>query len=669
MTDVLQGLVSWVGAHPHWAGAIVALVAFAESLAFLGLLVPGAAVMFAAGALVASGSLGFWPICLAAIAGAVVGDGLSFWLGHRYRRHIADLWPFRKHPDLLWRGESFFLRHGGKSILLGRFVGPVRPVVPVVAGMLDMRPLAFYLTNVVSALAWAPAYLLPGMAFGASLALAGAVAGRLALLLAGVVLGAWIVAAGIRQLARNLGPPALRWGAELARWAREHPAVAWLLGDLLDPERPPGRGLLLWSALLVGGVWLFSGVLQDVLSLDPLVGADRSVRELFQNLRAPAGDRLMAVASELGDATVLGAVAALVVLWLLWKKAWPDLAYFLAAVVFGLLTVAVVQAVLHLSRPPEAGPGAGGVSFPSGHATLSLVVYGFVAVLAASELRGRWRSVPYAAAGVLVAAIAGGRLYLGAHRLSEILAGLALGTTWLALSAIARQRHRPRLPGRAFAPAVAAVLVVVGALHVRASQAADLARYAVREPLRTMTVREWRAGGWRRLPAHRVDLRGVHEEPMNLQWAGDLAAIRAALAADGWREPLPPSARNALRWLLPAPELADLPLLPEVHDGRYESIRMIHRAAPGGGSPVALRLWAMNVRLEPGGVPLWVGSVARLRLRRLPLLAFPVTGAPYRRPAGPRHPLLPAGCRAASAGGRTALLCAPPARSGPDGGR
>ncbi len=639
---------------------MVTLVAFAESLAFFGLLVPGAAVMFAAGALIANGALDFWSTCFWAIAGAVVGDGLSYWLGRRYRRHVAALWPFRRHPELLARGEAFCLRHGGKSILLGRFVGPVRPVVPIVAGMLDMRPLTFYLTNVASAIAWAPAYLLPGMAFGASLALAGAVAGRLALLLTGVVLGAWLLAATIQRIARNLGPPARRWGAQLAGWARGHRAAAWLLGDLLDPERPPERGLVLWSALLVGGTWLFFGVLEDVSNLDPLVLADRSVHHFFNSLRVPLADRLMAAASELGDATVLGAVAAFVVLWLVWKRSWPDLAYFLAAVLFGLLTVAVVQAAFRAPRPAVVELGLGGYSFPSGHATLGLVVYGFVAVLAASQLRGRWRPVPYVVAGVLVAAIAGARLYLGAHRLSDLVAGLALGAAWLALSAIARQRHRPRLPGPAFAPAAAAVLVAAGLWHVPASQAADLAHYGVREPRRTMAAKVWRAGGWRLLPERRLDLRGTHEEPLDLQWAGDLDAIRAALAASGWREPLPPSPRNALRWLLPEPEIADLPLLPEVHDGRYDSLRMIHPVAGGGGAPVALRLWSTNVRLQPGGVALWVGSLAHLRLRRLPLLAFPVTGAPYRRALGTGHPLLPAGCRTASGGHRRVVLCAPP---------
>lgn len=120
MIDLIRQLIEWVGNHPHWAGVIIALVAFCESLAFVGLVVPGALIMFAAGALITGGALGFWSTFLWAVAGAILGDGLSYWLGHHYRSRIGTFWPFNHHPELLDRGAAFFHRHGGKSILLGR---------------------------------------------------------------------------------------------------------------------------------------------------------------------------------------------------------------------------------------------------------------------------------------------------------------------------------------------------------------------------------------------------------------------------------------------------------------------------------------------------------------------------------------------------------------------
>ncbi|MES9896122.1 MAG: VTT domain-containing protein, partial [Candidatus Thiodiazotropha endolucinida] len=92
---------------------------------------------------------------------------------------LRGFWPFNRHPATLQRGITFFQRYGGKSVALGRFFGPVRAIIPLVAGMLGMPPLRFLAANILSALVWAPAYLLPGIVFGASLELASEVAFRL----------------------------------------------------------------------------------------------------------------------------------------------------------------------------------------------------------------------------------------------------------------------------------------------------------------------------------------------------------------------------------------------------------------------------------------------------------------------------------------------------------
>jgi membrane protein DedA with SNARE-associated domain len=156
----------WIVQHAQFAGPAVFFIALAESLAVVGMIVPGVAMMFGAGALVGSGALPFGPICAYAVAGAIAGDGLSFWVGRHYRDRLASLWPFTRYPGMIEHGVAFFRRYGGLSVLFGRFVGPVRAVIPLVAGMLAMPFERFLLVNVISALLWGPAYLLPGMVFG-----------------------------------------------------------------------------------------------------------------------------------------------------------------------------------------------------------------------------------------------------------------------------------------------------------------------------------------------------------------------------------------------------------------------------------------------------------------------------------------------------------------------
>ncbi|MEO5341901.1 MAG: DedA family protein [Gammaproteobacteria bacterium SHHR-1] len=164
--ELINSLVDWIGSQPQWAGWVVFGMALAESLALVGVLIPGVLVLFAAGTLVGAGVLDFWVLCAYAAAGAIIGDGLSYWLGHRLDAYTGRLRWFRLHPDHLQKGIAFFARYGDLSVALGRFFGPIRAIIPLVAGLMRMPPRRFYAANILSALVWAPAYLLPGTLVG-----------------------------------------------------------------------------------------------------------------------------------------------------------------------------------------------------------------------------------------------------------------------------------------------------------------------------------------------------------------------------------------------------------------------------------------------------------------------------------------------------------------------
>lgn len=164
--DILNVIIQWVTDYPLWSGAIIFLVAMLESLAIIGVVVPGVAIMFAIGTLISNGTLDMFTTTLWAAAGASVGDGLSFALGKHYKDKIHTIPWFKKRPDVLNKGHVFFEKYGVLSILIGRFVGPIRAVIPLVAGILDM-PLKQYLPiNIIASILWAPAYLFPGLIFG-----------------------------------------------------------------------------------------------------------------------------------------------------------------------------------------------------------------------------------------------------------------------------------------------------------------------------------------------------------------------------------------------------------------------------------------------------------------------------------------------------------------------
>ena len=632
-------LIAWIARHPEWAYATVFFAAFTESLAVIGLFVPGALIMFGVGAIVAVGSLDLWATLAWAAAGAIAGDASSYWLGRHYRAELHNRWPFSRYPKLLAKGMTFFHRHGSMSIFLGRFVGPVRPVIPAVAGMLGMPPARFYAANILSALGWAPTYILPGVVFGASLGLAGAVATRLALIFVLLLIliwsGVWIVSRSVIWLQ----PRAEQGLLQLQTWADSAlPVRTWslrgMVAALLDPTRAESRALLVFAVVLIAAAWVFFGIIEDVLTGDPLVVVDKTVYHLLQGLRTPLGDSVMIALTQLGDAVVTLPVIAAVLLWLVWKRAWRPAAYWLAAASFGAVLTVIFKAGFGLPRPLPMYDGSIAFGFPSGHAAMSIVIFGFLAVLAARELSLRGQLAVFSVMALLAGLIAFSRIYLGAHWLSDVLGGLSFGVAWVALLGIAYlRRPAPALAARGLLTVAASALIVGAVIHAANQRSADTARYAVQHPSTVMAQQDWWRQGWQTLPAWRIDIEGEYEQPLTVQWAGSLDFLRARLAAQGWREALPVSGKRLLLWLDTHRTAMQLPLLPHVHDGRYETLAMIY---PLKGTPdqrLVLRLWSSEIMLQTSRTPIWIGTVIQERIHR-PLAWFnlPQDGKDFNAP-------------------------------------
>lgn len=635
MTEWFHLVAQWTGVHPVVACCLVGIVSFLESLTVVGLIVPGVVILFAAGALVADGALGLWPTLGATAVGAIAGDGLGYCIGRRYRTRIRQWRLVRRHVAQWTRAEQFVHRHGGKSVLLGRFVGPLRPIVPAVAGMLGMPAGRFYPIDVAAALLWAPLYLLPGMVVGLSLLLAREIAGRLSLLMGILVFAGYAIVRVIRWFYLRIRPHVLLACTRIGSWMDTHPRLTLARRMLLAPGPLEHRATAIWLFLLLAGAWLFLDVMKDVVTHAPLVAAGESVFQLLQHWRSPMGDCAMVILSGFGDAAVVFPVAVLVLAALLRRRAWWDACCWTAAGGFAALAVAVIKLAVRIPRPIHLSSGVDAYSFPSGHATMSMVMYGFLAVLVSPTLSAHWRWLPYAVSALLVGGIAFSRLYLGAHWLADVAGGLGLGLVWVALLAITRHRYRQSArPLHGFAPVIIAVFLGSATLHLATHMDADMLRYAVRDTVVTMPEEAWWTGDWRRIPSHRIDMEGEQEQPLNLQWAGSLPEARQYLQDRGWTSPLPLSLRSALRWLLREPRLQDLPILPQLHNGRHESLCLVlrDRTRVPDSEQIVLRLWPTPVVLGPSQCPLWVGNVTVQHIRHLPLVRFPATEQDVERP-------------------------------------
>src|ERR1700730_2343809 len=162
MTNMVQEIVGFISEYSTWTLAIIFLVSFGESFAFVSFIFPGTAIMIAAGALIPSGIIPLWPVLVGSVAGVTLGDFISYGIGYRYGPVLETHWPFVSHQHLLAEGHALFEKHGALSIFVGRFLGPVRAVVPLVAGSLQMPVERFLIANIVSAIIWAPALLFVG---------------------------------------------------------------------------------------------------------------------------------------------------------------------------------------------------------------------------------------------------------------------------------------------------------------------------------------------------------------------------------------------------------------------------------------------------------------------------------------------------------------------------
>jgi membrane protein DedA with SNARE-associated domain len=158
----VDAVIGFVRDNAAWAPPIVFALAFGESLAFISLLIPAWGALVAIGALIGPSGISFWPVCIAGALGAAVGDWLSYWVGLKLEHSVANIWPLSRHPEMIPRGEAFVKKWGVAGIFIGRFFGPLRAVVPLVAGIFEMPFWRFQFANVTSAFVWAATLLTLG---------------------------------------------------------------------------------------------------------------------------------------------------------------------------------------------------------------------------------------------------------------------------------------------------------------------------------------------------------------------------------------------------------------------------------------------------------------------------------------------------------------------------
>jgi membrane protein DedA with SNARE-associated domain/membrane-associated phospholipid phosphatase len=434
LVDRILGLHGWA------VLAVVFLAPALEASAFLGVIIPGEIAVLLGGVLAVEHRTPLPAVLAAAVAGAIIGDSVGYLVGRRWGRRLLDGSVGRLVPGQhLDRAERYLAERGGPAVFFGRFTAALRALIPGLAGMAGLHYRTFALYNAVGGAIWASGFVLLGYVAGTGWRRVEAVAKRASLLLLALAATAllvitlrWLIGHPDRVTAavdRQLQRP---WVAGLrGRYQRQ---LAFL-ARRLRPGGALGLSLTLTVAALVAAGWAFGAVLQDVLARDELELVDQPVALFFVGHREPWLTRLLQDLTNLGSVRILLPLIVLVgVGWWLRRRTWRPLALLAAAYLGADLAFNAVKELVQRPRPPAvillkpvAGP-----SFPSGHATQAVAVYGMLAALLAAATSSWARKVgAWAAAVAIVGVVAVSRLYLGAHWLTDVLGGLALGAAWL----------------------------------------------------------------------------------------------------------------------------------------------------------------------------------------------------------------------------------------------
>lgn len=433
----LDGLTAWLTAHPQWLGLAIVLVACTECLAIVGLIVPGTVMLFAIAVLAGSGSLSLGETLLLGYIGGLLGDALSYFTGRHFHQNIRRLPGLRHHPEWIGRAEGYFQRYGIASLLVGRFIGPLRPMLPMVAGMFDMPLLRFIGVSLLAGAGWAVVYLLPGWATGAALRLP---------LPEGFWGEAGVLAAGFAVLI----------GLSIHS--------AWR-------ARPHGTRLVTGMCLV-----LLAGVF---LGWPYLAHFDQGIMTLVQEHRGPTGNEVAVMLTKMGDFRSQFVLAGVLCSLLLLLRQWRPAVFAVGTLLFTALGNTLMKHVFARARPEVLTDPLSSFSMPSGHSSASFALFLTLAVLAGRGQPPRLR-LTWLLLGILPAAlIALSRVYLGAHWPTDVLAGTLLACFVCAASLTLSQWRQP-LP--AMAPrvwwVVLPILLAVLAYFATRGFAHSLERYA-----------------------------------------------------------------------------------------------------------------------------------------------------------------------------------------------
>lgn len=612
----------------YWAAFAAALL---ETALVVGLLLPGSTLLLLLGALAAGGQLSFAGVLWFAVAGAIIGDNFNYWMGKRYGSRWVREGLGSIGPEHFVKAQRFFERYGAASVFLGRFIPSVKEFAPVVAGTVGMRRPTFMFWNVLGAVGWGLQWVGAGYLFGHSFKLAQTWMSRfglavvLLLALGGVLW--WLQRLALRQgrklwrVAASLADSlreALQHNPWVRHWKRRYPAASRFMAKRLDRTRFFG---LPWTLMVLGGTYLlalFAGVVEDVLTADAIVSTDHAAAQLVAALRPQSWVAPLAAFTQLGSASVVGALMLVCAVWLVGSNRALAVVGLLVSVLGSTLFGQLAKLAFQRPRPAEAVLLETSHAFPSGHATAAVAFYAFVGYLAIRQSNA-WpaRVRLFFGTALFVLLLGFSRILLGVHYLSDVWAGYLVGALWLIVGVSVNEwlTTRGRLAWHTPMPSMRRWgirgVVLAGSIGVLVSLPINSTPYKNPQEAQPVALDQPLAQVLQEGPPRfSTTALGAPEQPLGIALlVDDESALRMKMQSAGWHEADPPALSRVLRLARDGADDSTAPLAPVFWNQRMNELAFVrHRAEASGHSKETLRLWATAWRL--GSARVFVG-VAR----------------------------------------------------------
>ncbi|MCH9756034.1 MAG: VTT domain-containing protein [Gammaproteobacteria bacterium] len=609
--DYIEPLTAWLTLHPNWALLIAFLIAFIESLAIIGSIIPGTIVMTAVGILAGSGVMRIDLTFLVAALGAIIGDTASYALGYTLSDRITQLWPFSRYPKWLLYGQTYFESHGGKSVLLGRFIGPLRSIIPVIAGMLKMKRVQFLVANIISGIAWSVVYITPGILIGAASAeLSTEGATRLFILILVLLVSIWLLSIAIKWLFARASHFFRTGLHEIWSWLEYNPYFSHITHHFT----PPNEGhhattaaltlLTLLSMLLIIAIVLWFTFVDELGYL-----IDLPVYFFFQSLRTQLFDGFFVLITCFINAYSLLLLWCMLSINLMHTRNWRLLRYWisLGAVTF-FCTQGLAKWMNHL-RLHDAPLFQSTFSFPSTSLAIATALFCFLLFQINHPSLRRFARIIYLSLSGLLILDGFALLYLGDHWTTSILISYAMGFFMSLLHWVFYRRQIPMHPPRARSLYFSFALFILMSLMIAAVQFKAILRDHYPYPEQyVLTSQAWWHQKEPLLPIYTMNRFGQPNGVFNIQYLGSLTRLQKALEAEGWKQ-RPNS--FAKRFLSRAnhPKSKWSSFKAPLYLNQKPALVMTYEPQSNRSSGLALSLWRSNYHLRNHQEPIWLGSL------------------------------------------------------------